>query len=205
MTRLRRCITNEWECHKPGALVELLQGWSPLLCAELLDNILDQLILPKLKREVETWNPRTATVPIHHWLHPWLPVAGERILQFTPMIKQKLSSVLSAWEPQDPSAHVVLAPWHGVFDDRMWDRLMLDHIVPPLVQGLRAARLDPTVPEGGGSGFEPFLWAKRWETQLPKGVYAALIEHELLYTWLVALRGWLCPNAYRATGDAPDL
>ena len=46
----------------------------PLLPKWILENILDMLILPKLTLEVEEWNPLTDTVPIHTWIHPWIPL-----------------------------------------------------------------------------------------------------------------------------------
>lgn len=46
----------------------------PLLPNWILENILDMLVLPKLTLEVEEWNPLTDTVPIHTWIHPWLPL-----------------------------------------------------------------------------------------------------------------------------------
>lgn len=46
----------------------------PLLPNWVLENILDLLVLPKLTLEVEEWNPLTDTVPIHTWIHPWLPL-----------------------------------------------------------------------------------------------------------------------------------
>lgn len=46
----------------------------PLLPNWILENILDVLVLPKLTLEVEEWNPLTDTVPIHTWIHPWLPL-----------------------------------------------------------------------------------------------------------------------------------
>ncbi|CAN0343849.1 unnamed protein product [Ectocarpus sp. 13 AM-2016] len=38
-----------------------------------------QAILPKLTRGVTEWNPRTDTVAIHTWIHPWLPLLGSRL------------------------------------------------------------------------------------------------------------------------------
>ena len=200
MTRLRRCVTNEWDVHNAAPMVELIQAWQPLLDEHLVANILDQLIFPKLRRELDAWSPKTATVPIHHWVHPWLPVAAERIGSFTPVIRQKLNAVLGEWEAEDESAHVLLAPWHGVFETEAWNRMVLDHIVPKLVLGLRGAVLDASAAEGGGSAWQPLQWAQRWESLLPGTVYAAMIEHELLFKWLGALHRWLS-----APGAPPDI
>lgn len=51
----------------------------PLLPNWILENILDLLVLPKLTLEVEEWNPLTDTVPIHTWIHPWLPLLRKYI------------------------------------------------------------------------------------------------------------------------------
>lgn len=59
-------------------MIELLETWLPLLPGWILENLLDQLILPRLQAEVEGWNPLTDTMPIHSWLHPWLPLMGEQ-------------------------------------------------------------------------------------------------------------------------------
>ena len=81
-----------------------------------------------------------------------------------------------------------------------WNRMVLDHIVPKLVLGLRGAVLDASAAEGGGSAWQPLQWAQRWESLLPGTVYAARIEHELLFKWLGALHRWLS-----APGAPPDI
>lgn len=55
----------------------------PLLPSWILENILDLLVLPKLTLEVEEWNPLTDTVPIHTWIHPWLPLLRKYKFTFT--------------------------------------------------------------------------------------------------------------------------
>jgi len=55
----------------------------PLLPNWILENILDLLVLPKLTLEVEEWNPLTDTVPIHTWIHPWLPLLRKYIFIFS--------------------------------------------------------------------------------------------------------------------------
>ena len=39
-------------------------------------NVLDQMVIPRLQHGVESWDPTTDTIPMHTWVHPWLPVTG---------------------------------------------------------------------------------------------------------------------------------
>ncbi len=55
----------------------------------------DNLIFPKIKDTVEQWNPLTDSVPVHFWLHPWLPVLGyERMSPLWKNIINKISNAL---------------------------------------------------------------------------------------------------------------
>lgn len=73
----------QWTCRQPEPLIELLEHWMPLLPKWILENILDMLILPKLTLEVEEWNPLTDTVPIHTWIHPWIPLLSMYTKKFS--------------------------------------------------------------------------------------------------------------------------
>lgn len=57
-------------------MVRLIQFWKPLLPLWLLEIIHDQLLLPTLSQAVEDWDPLSDVVPIHAWIHPWLPHLG---------------------------------------------------------------------------------------------------------------------------------
>ena len=69
-------LYSQWNVRNPDALIEVLESWMPLLPPWMFQNILDQLVNPKLQMEVDRWNPLTDTMPIHAWLHPWLPLMG---------------------------------------------------------------------------------------------------------------------------------
>lgn len=58
-------------------MINLIDAWSPVLPQWILDNVLDQLIMPRITAEVNNWNPVTDTVPIHLWIHPWIPILSK--------------------------------------------------------------------------------------------------------------------------------
>ena len=70
-------LIRKWSVRDTDSMTTLLETWRPALPAWVLENIVDQLVLPRLLQEVENWNPLTDTTPIHCWLHPWLPLMGE--------------------------------------------------------------------------------------------------------------------------------
>ncbi|CAB4384268.1 unnamed protein product [Rhizophagus irregularis] len=54
----------------------------------------NQLIMPKLTREVDFWNPNTDKQMIHQWLYPWLSLLRKRIEPLYLTIHQKFRSSL---------------------------------------------------------------------------------------------------------------
>ncbi len=68
----------------------------------------------QLAAAVEEWEPRRERVPLHAWLHPWLPALGDQLRQVYPGVRHKLASALTAWHPADRSALALLAPWQRV-------------------------------------------------------------------------------------------
>jgi tuftelin-interacting protein 11 len=68
----------------------------------------------QLRRAVEAWEPRNETVPLHAWLHPWLPSLGDRLQDLYPGIRFKLAAALQHWDPDDMSALALLQPWRTV-------------------------------------------------------------------------------------------
>lgn len=82
--------------------------------------------------QVENWNPLTDTVPIHSWIHPWLPLMQARLEPLYSPIRSKLSSALQKWHPSDSSAKLILQPWKDVFTPGSWEAFMVKNIVPKL-------------------------------------------------------------------------
>lgn len=195
-----RNIVAQWQPRNCGSMVDFLDSWVHVVPVWILDNILDQLIFPRLQKEVrwescagmqpcseavfqfqpattsktpacclvsvfrnwgvtlqlflylarlaangwtyefssvfclqvENWNPLTDTVPIHSWIHPWLPLMQARLEPLYSPIRNKLANALQKWHPSDSSAKLILQPWKDVFTPGSWEAFMVKNIVPKL-------------------------------------------------------------------------
>lgn len=68
---------SEWNPRDCDSLISFMETWLPLLPHWVSDNIFDQLIMPQIIAEVNSWNPLTDTIPIHVWVHPWIPILSK--------------------------------------------------------------------------------------------------------------------------------
>lgn len=99
LPKVRTAINNEWSADQPQPAVKLYEVWSTFLPAFIRDNILDQLILPKVQQAIADWSPRKSTVPLQNLLFPWLPHLGLRLEAVIGDAKRKVKSLLRAWSP----------------------------------------------------------------------------------------------------------
>ena len=162
-----------------------------------MDNILDQLIYSKLQYEVNEWNPLTDSIPIHSWIHPWLPLMKERLEPLYQPIRTKLAQALQNWQPSDSSAKAVLLPWKNVFKQGTWDAFMNKHIVPKLVSIMQQFVIDPRQQILGMkiilfkySVFlidiliDPWNWFIAWYDMIPLPSMIAILEKIFFPKWL---------------------
>lgn len=142
---VRRACSEEWDPREYAAMANLLDAWSAVLPAWQLDNVLEQMVLPRIAKAVEAWDPLTDTVPVHQWILPWQQLLGgakleERVYQ---TIRVKLGAALVAWQPVDRSARAMLEPWIGVMAAPALEVFLVRHIVPKLQQSLDALVINP--------------------------------------------------------------
>lgn len=177
-----------WRVRNFEPVISLLSAWQKVLPSMIYDNIVCQLIMPKLQLEVSQWNPRIDTMPVHIWLHPWLPIIDSKILEplWAP-IRHKLSGVLADWHPADPSAHMLLLPWKPVFDPVSLENLLVRCIVPKLCLAIR----DLLVINPKQQFLDPFKWVLLWTDLVAEQHIIALLETEFFPKWSKALEAWL--------------
>uniref|UniRef100_A0A8C5PIU2 Tuftelin-interacting protein 11 n=1 Tax=Leptobrachium leishanense TaxID=445787 RepID=A0A8C5PIU2_9ANUR len=181
-----RNIISQWQPRNCAPMVDFLDSWVHLLPVWVLDNILDQLIFPKLQKEVENWNPLTDTVPIHSWIHPWLPLMQSRLEPLFSPIRNKLANALQKWHPSDSSAKLILQPWKEVFTPGSWEAFMVKNIVPKLGLCLGEFVINPHQQH-----MDVFNWLMDWEGMISQSSMVGLLDKQFFPKWLQVLCSWL--------------
>lgn len=172
---------------QPESVISFLETWQYLFPKWLLNNLLEQIVIPRLNEEVDHWDPLTDPVPVHSWVHPWLLLMdGHSLEPLYHLIRDKLARALSIWYPSDMSAKIILQPWKGVMTQSSLDDFFSVHVMPKLEDVMASYQ----VSSSPGS-FEPCNWIMWWHDLISDQVLASLLVRLFFPKWLQVLYEWL--------------
>ncbi|KAI8845591.1 GC-rich sequence DNA-binding factor-like protein-domain-containing protein [Chytridium lagenaria] len=208
---VRSAINNSWSASNPDPFIHLLEAWYPttvipeissvhgilehtnpkspqILPPWLFANILTQLLMPKLRRAVDDWNPKKlGQIAVHTWLFPWLPVLGEMFHELFEPVQRKFAIMFSEWFPDDLEAVKVLTPWLEIFPASITTSLLNKTILPKLVAILRLEfEVNPASQNNA-----PLDWILPWRHHFSPSTFSHLLETEFFPKWVRILHAWL--------------
>lgn len=200
LPKLRTTITN-WDVLNPFPLTSLVHAWRSLLPAFIFSNIMDQLVVPKLRAALQSWDPRKRShhhkhVSIkyaqpHTWLFPWLPYIPPHQLDpenpdgLVTDLKRRLRQVLDGWD-------VTSGALSGVLDLREMlsselDHVLVRHMLPKLAQHL-SQNFDVDPSDQDMTALENVF---QWLDYFKPEVFVRLLSAEFFPKWLSTLHLWL--------------
>uniref|UniRef100_K3WKH7 G-patch domain-containing protein n=1 Tax=Globisporangium ultimum (strain ATCC 200006 / CBS 805.95 / DAOM BR144) TaxID=431595 RepID=K3WKH7_GLOUD len=182
-------VTYQWNVKEsPEDCLDFLALFRPHLSPAFESAFLRQLVLPRLKKECQRWNPQTDTVLIHDWLLPWRPILGDNAMELLyPDIRLTLANALNVWHPSDLSVLTVLSPWKTVWGESEYAKFTHRHVIRKLIRCLhRDFEINPQ-----NQSLEALTWVLAWKDHLPERQFVALFEGEFFPKWLKVLRRWV--------------
>ncbi|TIA93585.1 hypothetical protein E3P99_00069 [Wallemia hederae] len=187
LPRLRTALINEWQAVYPLQATRVLDEWTDLLPCFIFDNIMDQLLLPKVISAIDDWTPSSAH-SLHSLVFPWLPHLHARFNSVMDLTKRKLGGLLKGWRIDQPPPSSIEV-WKAVLSTQEWDNLLLSHVVPKLATHLRLE----LVINPRHQVYEPLEIVLQWKDILRPKVLAGVLANtfipkfvDTLYIWLIA-------------------
>ncbi|KIR70204.1 tuftelin-interacting protein 11 [Cryptococcus deuterogattii CA1014] len=198
--KVRSAINNEWDPSSPNDAVHLVESWEPILPLFVKDNILDQLVLPKVKAAIEQWNPKRNKRERHpkslaSIVFPWLPLLGERIDEIMDLSKRRIRHVMRNWVVKDGVLEELRRWRKDVYSSNEWDKLIIQFVLPKLGLCLRE---DFTVNPRRQDMVPLQDWVLPWHTLIRQSMFSHLLEVEFFPKWLDVLYIWLIQPSYKA-------
>ncbi|KJA28197.1 hypothetical protein HYPSUDRAFT_34579 [Hypholoma sublateritium FD-334 SS-4] len=186
LPKVRTSINNEWSPENPHPAVKLYELWSSFLPPFIRDNLLDQLVLPKVQKSVANWSAQKSKVSLQAVVFPWLPHVGLRLEDVVGDARRKIKNLLRSWTADEPIPADLLA-WKGVFDKTEWDNMLLKYVVPKLGVILRNDfRINPR-----DQKMEPLHHVLNWTSIIRPSIISQILETEFFPKWLDVLHLWL--------------
>ncbi|XP_017783824.1 PREDICTED: septin-interacting protein 1 isoform X2 [Nicrophorus vespilloides] len=186
---MRTCVS-AWSPRDSDSLITVMETWLPLLPPWILNNLYDQLIIPRLVQEVSSWDPLTDTIPVHTWVHPWIPLLDKRLeVHIYPIIQEKLGTALASWHPSDGSAKFILRPWQRVLPEGSFVTFLVKHIVPKLQLCMQSLAINPHQQH-----LDAWKWVMDWNDMLSVGNMTLILDKYFFPRWLQTLAMWLNHN-----------
>ncbi|XP_050364777.1 septin and tuftelin-interacting protein 1 homolog 1-like [Argentina anserina] len=197
LSEVRIAGLNSWQAEDPEPMLEFLEAWKELLPTCVVHDILDMVVLPELKFAVQLWEPNLGTVPIHLWVHPWLPLLFElgdkyqlEMSELFGIMRLKLCNFLTPWHPRDGSGYNIVSPWKYVFDSCTWELIMSRYVVPKL----EIVLLDEFEVNPVNQKLDQFNWVLRWASAIPMHLMVNVMVKGFFPKWIEGLHFWLETN-----------
>ena len=129
-------------------------------------------------------------LPIHCWLHPWLPLMKSKLSIYYPEIRRKFNSFISSYwsnnENENENILNMISPWRNVFDKNSMDNFLIKSVMPKLVISLRSVLINPQNQE-----IITFQNVLKWHSIIPNIYFISLFRGEFFNRWLRVLINWL--------------
>jgi len=171
----------------PNGWIHSLDALRPFLCDAFVNQVAEEIVLPCICHELNSWNAREDTIPPHSWIFPWLPFLGRKnVSSVFNQFAKAIGPLLKSWDPRDPSALSILSPWHPVARKMDFQGFISTKIIPNLrafLNTLQSSSLVFLEPEA----CVPLKCVFQWKHVIAEDIIGQCLLDNFFAKWLDAL------------------
>ena len=172
-------------------MIRFFDEWDSVVSKWIVDVLINQSVVEKLRQQVSEWNPTKDRIPIQRWVHPWLPkIRATELESIFEQIRGKFANTLKLWKPlEDPynSAKIVLEPWRPVFGSKSWNEFIRANIIPKLEQVMCDFIINPR----DQKDLRPLQQLYEWKDLIGEKEVILILKKHFFPKWLKVLFHWL--------------
>lgn len=130
----------DWDAISGAWIADILSMMRDALPDAVVAELAEDVLVPKLVARIEAeLRSAVQTVPVHVWVHPWLPVVGRRALvEVLGRVRVWLARRLERWRVEDAQGREELIDavgvWSGALSRRKIQLALARHVTPKLVK-----------------------------------------------------------------------
>lgn len=213
LPKVRSVLLNEWDVFNPTPATTLVMSWKDVLPPFVFENVLEQLVVPKLSKGLKEWKPKgprrqnqsvSSSSSSHSpwWLFTWLQYLDERHTNPTHATgllvdaKRKFNRLLDAWDLR-LGLMGGIELWRDALGSE-FDVSLRNHLLPRLARHLRTDfEINPQ--DQDLTALEDIF---KWNAFFKPNVIGLLLVAEFFPKWHNILHIWLTndPN-YEEVGE----
>lgn len=185
VNRVRTAMVNLWQVHQPQVAVILFKSIKEVVPPHTYENLLAELVVPKLRQATVEWTPN-GKAPTMLFLLPWISILQEHLAPIYPIVRRQISRSLVRWRVNDPFAIHLIAPWSKILPPEEINSLYFKTVCPRLESALEKVFMGkkPTT-------WDPFEEVMKWESLVPHGAFITIMQRGFFPSWLAELHKWI--------------
>ncbi len=195
---LKDILINHWNPLEPHSAIIILEEWNDIVPNCFIENLLQTVIIPKIKKLIADWNPKTKTELDYknslnpaNWLFPWIPYIDSNIfsslktelkLKFIMLLKSSKDIIIDEYITSN------LLHWKSFFGEQELTDILLQNALSQILSNLiENFEINPQ-----NQNPEPLQsLIKNWKPFFGSDILSSIISQSFFPKFLNVLYQWI--------------
>ena len=177
---------DSWDARNHQQMTEILKRWDEILPKWMVTKLFDSSIFGRLLYTLQNWDFGTEVSTIGSCLRPWIKDIGDKMLIISAVLRQRLSTFLSSWNPLPGDANIITKDCLDLLEVTDRQAFVVEHVLPKLVEQLNNGSLSHL-----DSNFRPLQLLLEWADCIPHQILVDTLRKHFFLKLAWTLQLWI--------------